>query len=406
MAARNAPQPAVTPTQSFFDVYDQYCSGTESPLAYHRWSAISTVASIIGRKLWLDFGFYRIYPNMMITLVGPPALKKTTAMSTARRVARELGLVNYSGDTVTQPKMVEDIHETQAEVVLPNNTTYKHSSYTIQLTELSLLLKANDENFPPFLIKMFDCDEDPYQYRTKNKNSYRLENYCINLLAGTTPQSIPMIFNEQMIGTGLTSRMIFVYADERQEMVPFPVFTDANRRALEDLKHRSCKIASLCGPASFSLDARDAYETWYVSRDQNTDDTSKAASYWSRKDVHVQKLMLVSAAARGSMVLEVSDLEWALGELDAIEPGMSFALAAVGSNKQNLPMQQVIYMLRKARDAGCTIESLRAATLNSLEHRQFVDMMQSLLEAGRIYSENVNGTSIWKLSRNNKHKKG
>src|SRR2546427_12238432 len=63
--------------------YMEYTKESESPDAYHVWTALSSLASVARRNIWLDQGIYLLYPNLYVALVGPPG---RTGKSTAIRM--------------------------------------------------------------------------------------------------------------------------------------------------------------------------------------------------------------------------------------------------------------------------------------------------------------------------------
>src|SRR5438309_523994 len=65
--------------------YLEYTKESESPDAYHVWTALSSIASVARRNVWLDQGIYLLYPNLYVALVGPPG---RTGKSTAIRMGR------------------------------------------------------------------------------------------------------------------------------------------------------------------------------------------------------------------------------------------------------------------------------------------------------------------------------
>lgn len=68
--------------EAFFDLYKQYTQGQESPESFHFWTAVGLVASVAGRSIWTDRGYYNLYPNHYIILVSKSALaRKSTAFA-------------------------------------------------------------------------------------------------------------------------------------------------------------------------------------------------------------------------------------------------------------------------------------------------------------------------------------
>ena len=55
----------------FMSSYFNYIGETESPLFYHRWCAISLLATMLGRDFTFNHGHFNINPNMYLMLKCP-----------------------------------------------------------------------------------------------------------------------------------------------------------------------------------------------------------------------------------------------------------------------------------------------------------------------------------------------
>ena len=60
--------------------YLEYTSEQESPQLFHLWVGMNVIASTLERRVWVDRGYYRLYPNLYVCLVGARArVRRTTA---------------------------------------------------------------------------------------------------------------------------------------------------------------------------------------------------------------------------------------------------------------------------------------------------------------------------------------
>jgi hypothetical protein len=66
---------------SWLQALSLYAEETEAPRQFWTWAGISTIASALQRKVWLPFGFEKLYPNLYVILVGPPASRKAAPIS-------------------------------------------------------------------------------------------------------------------------------------------------------------------------------------------------------------------------------------------------------------------------------------------------------------------------------------
>src|SRR5882724_3719471 len=70
---------SLVPKGGFFDRYLSYTEHSEAPLAYHLFCALVGIGVTVNRRVFFDMGYYRVFPNIGVILLGPSGIKKTTA---------------------------------------------------------------------------------------------------------------------------------------------------------------------------------------------------------------------------------------------------------------------------------------------------------------------------------------
>src|SRR6267378_5661198 len=63
--------------------YTFYNSGNECPESYHIWSCLATFSAILSRRIYIDRGYFKIFPNLYVCLVGDAGSGKNTARGIA-----------------------------------------------------------------------------------------------------------------------------------------------------------------------------------------------------------------------------------------------------------------------------------------------------------------------------------
>ena len=53
--------------------YTEYTSEQESPALFHLWVGTSVIASAMERRCYINRGYYTLYPNLYIVLIGESA---------------------------------------------------------------------------------------------------------------------------------------------------------------------------------------------------------------------------------------------------------------------------------------------------------------------------------------------
>lgn len=94
------------------------------------------------------------------------------------------------------------------------------SPLTLVASELGSLLNLQDKDMVNLLLELWDGKRS-YEKITKMSGNDTVEAPWINLIAATTPHWVADNMPQAMIGGGLTSRCIFVYAEKKEKYVAY-----------------------------------------------------------------------------------------------------------------------------------------------------------------------------------------
>ena len=198
---------------------------SEAPVAFNTWAAISVIGSVLKKRVWLNRGPYKIYPNQYIVLVSPPGIGKGAAIHPAIGFAKKIQppLANFMSDRITAPKIIEKLANGFTTVTVSNGIPMQgnEASCCLQATELATFLGSSDWMMT-FLCDAWDRGE--YEYDTKNKGTFNITGMCVSLLGACVPEFIQTINRDRAnaINGGFTARTIFVFAREKSKSIVWP----------------------------------------------------------------------------------------------------------------------------------------------------------------------------------------
>jgi hypothetical protein len=381
---------------SFLKHYRNYVSGTEAHPTYHTFAALVALSSIIGRRVWIDQGIFEVVPNLYVVLVGPSGNRKTSAMTPAKNLIRELGLP-FSAECVTKEKLVLDIYAAER-IVADMPDAYKkdfgiYSPMTCMVTELSEFLGAGGLGMINFLVTIYD--QRVYDIRTKNKGDTLIRGPYLSLLACTTPDWITIYLRQDVISGGFSRRAIFVLETAKSGRIAFPTITAEMDQAWKDLVAYSKLLLTVKGPFTWEPEAKQFYERWYMSLQIPTDPT--LAGYYESKHIQLLKIaMLLSLSEGTSLVLTKRDLEFGLELLGLAEVNMSRVFSGMGRNELNPIANKIILTIkaqgpvkRKVGDEEedvylCPEKQIRATFFREASKQEMDQIIAHLVEAGKI----------------------
>lgn len=339
--------------ENWLEGYMALVADSEPPDTYKKWVAISTVAACLQRKVYLNWGYVTFYPNMYIVLVGPPGrCRKGTAMGPGYHFLRELG-IKMAAESITREALIRELKTANASQTNPESgEIFLHSSLTVYSPELTVFLGYNNLALMSDLTDWYDC-RDRWTYRTKNMGTDDIVGVWVNLIGATTPDLIQSSMPLDAIGGGLTSRMIFVYEDNKGKVCANPFLDDGvaelRTKLLQDLE----QIMLMTGEFRVTKNFLEKWVDWYSVADQNPPfKDPRFAGYIERRPTHILKLsMLVNAMkATGNMILTEHDLDDAIALLSEVERKMTRTFGGVGEASSARVTNKVLEVLATVKE--------------------------------------------------------
>ena len=197
----------------WIDGYMDLTEGTEPPVSYRKWMAVSTIAACLRRKCYLKIGFLTFFPNMYIVLVGPTGVRKGTAMTPGYELLRSRG-IKLAAESITREALIKELRESTDNTTDEEGNPILHCSLTVFSPELTVFLGYSSLQLMSDLADWFDC-RDLWIYRTKGSGTEEITNLWVNLIGATTPELLRSTLPKDAIGGGLTGRMIFVFETKK-----------------------------------------------------------------------------------------------------------------------------------------------------------------------------------------------
>lgn len=375
-----------------------------SPQSYIDFGFTYIIAASLQRRVWCGPSHMPIFPNQYPILVGPPGLGKGLVIKQVEHILKYHPLQNpnapkvaNNGDaakiTYVDPHVTEAINaanyaqatngETHKSNKIPllipvaaNATTfealtralarstrrinymkydnklgkdilqiYTHCSLAFCLEEISSLFRKHQESVVNFIITAYDCGD--YESDTKTAGNDDIKRCCLNFFGGTTPTFMETTFNDKLLNDGFASRCWFIVEQKnRFDRITFPELSPEQEQARDDLIAHVLNLSKLYGKVEYEDDAWAYIKSWWEDdpdgrRASYVNKSPKLEYYYSRKNIHLQKLAMAGhfaedgrmnekGAPAGKITLAI--VKWAMGQLNAIEANMHLALNTEGTN--------------------------------------------------------------------------
>ncbi len=387
----------------FLQEYLTYVEDTESPRIFHIWTALSNISACLGRRCYFPFGVGDIYPNQYILLVGPPAVKKSTAIKIGQRLISETTGVRFAPDdtggarqglitAIENKQNDENIPDEEVDLALEqfdfgnlekigelkvnNSFEDKHHLYIVA-SEFNTFIGIRETPMLNFLGKLWDGED--FTYGLKKETSV-LKNGLLNLIGGTTPTNIAIAMPPAAIGGGFMSRLILVHADAKYKSVarPSPLNPEIGVRIKEVM---SWAYYTARGEFKETAEARKFLDSFYEVETRIND--ARFMYYCDRRHTHLIKLTMALTAGRMSQTITPDDISDAHAILSYTETNMTEALGEFGLSPLSAAKQKMLEFIRHCK-VPVTETILWAVMVKDMQKVDFLNSLNDLTNTRKI----------------------
>jgi hypothetical protein len=205
----------------------------------------------------------------------------------------------------------------------------------------------------------------------------------------TTPAWLKDNFTEAMVGGGLTSRIVFVYASEKRKFVAYPAdefpyaqFQEEGKKLVEDLNI----ISLLVGEYELTKEAKTWGKAWYEDHWRKRPEhmvSERYGGYIARKQTHIHKLAIVLAAAqRNELVIHQRDLEIANFMTTGLEVSMRTVFESIGVGDVSKLVSEILVYVRAYGEI--TQQALWRLMMPLMGPKEFEEASTAAIKAGYI----------------------
>ncbi len=381
--------------KNWLDSYVELQKNTEPAKLFDIWVAYSVIAAALRRKVKLRLGRLTYNTNLYIVLVAEPGVaRKTQAITYGTKFIKTIPEIIVGADSTTKEAMIDDVQKCGLDVeeLVIDGKPYHHSSLNIISGEFESFLGQKKENTKMLtaLTDLFDCKSE-WTSRTKHSGSNIIINPWLNLLSATTPDSLANSLPASAIGGGLTSRMLFIYADRKKKKIAIPKLTEKEKELKTLLTDDLYKISRMAGEYVLTPDCETKWIEWYDSYDEDESGAriceDKSFSGWySRKPTYIMKLAMIRAAACSSeLTIHWHHIEEAITAIAQVERIMGNAFKAIGKSEITAEVDTVYQIIKEAKVMH--ENKLMSIVWRDIDTQKLDHVVDTLMRSGKIKRE-------------------
>lgn len=387
--------------------YREYTAQSEAPEPFHLWTGMSVLSAALRRHVWINQGYYVVYPNLYVVLVAPPgACKKSVAINIGLRIARKVPGLNIESNKMTPASLIHTLNSgvitaTQAmkqaaktpqtpeekaleEKLIKAIKLKMECSAMLVSTEFSVMLGADStqNGMLALLTDLYDSPER-WSYKTMARGVEEIHNVFLSILAATTPDWLGNSIPADAIGGGFTSRILFCAQTQKRHDNPRPKLTqkeaDLEKRLVEDLT----RISEIKGEVVLTDAAEKFYDEWYRNRNRREIEDERFWGYLERKPDHLLKIAIIIAVSfSDDLVVDEIHFKMGLEMLNRLEQRMSDAFIGVGKASG----KDIVRIVKQIEEAGGRLDytELMRKNYRHLNSQELELVLATMAAAGMV----------------------
>lgn len=332
----------------WIDDFMTYTDGIPSPEIFRLWSAISTIAGALERRVWITTARNALFPNLFLMLVSPPAVGKTQAIMNTQDLWHAMKKLKVAPSSVTKASLIDAISSARQNIPLANGKgLIEYSSLQVASSEFGVLVPKYDMEFLSVLTDIYDCPRVYRETRRTLNKEIDIHKPQLNFIAGTQPGFLASLLPEEAWNQGFMSRVIMIYSAQPVRVSLFEAL-EPRQDLFKSLVERLVSMTKLYGGFLLDDDAKHELERWARTGMDPIPEHSKLQNYCGRRVLHILKLTMIAAISRsGELRITLEDVNRARDWLLSAEQTMPDVFREMTQRSDNQVIQELHFFMWK-----------------------------------------------------------
>lgn len=388
----------ISKTSSLFNLYFDYIRQTEPPVIYHRWSYLTTLGAIIGRKAFIHHGHFRIFPNLYVMLIGEPAARKSTSIKMVRKLLSGAGYSTFAAEKTSKEKFLIDLEGLEEVGEVDDNTRLdlktaenlwgageegSAKEVFIVADEFNEFAGPNNLDFYTTLGNLWDWDDlsQPFRQRFKTSKSVSIYQPTINILSGNTQELFARAFPPEAIGSGFLSRLLLIFGERSRRRITFPPPPDPELKIFITNFLQQLMIFEP-GEMKLSEGALVLLDDIYQHDDVFIKDV-RFKNYQNRRFTQLLKICLIISVAQFKKEIDENDVLFASTILCHAELLMPKAIGEFGKSKNSDVAHKIVTLIEGAMKP-VTQREIWAQVHKDINQQDLMAILNGLVAADKL----------------------
>lgn len=381
----------------------------EAPKSYFYWSALTTIAAVLGKDVWINRqGVYNLYPNVYTFLISKKSgLRKGIPIGVARKLSFLAGNIRVIDGQNSIQGVIKELTQIHT---LPNGNVLADAQCLLISGEFANFLLQDKDAAPlTFLTDIYDTQyyEDGFRKRLASQDTQELKNPCITGLFASNEIHFRDAVPDNAMRGGFLARCFCVYEDKRANINSLMSLTELEEEALveskipyADLVKYLKALETLQGPMRIDDPARKIYNDWYkdFTEREIEDDTGTLERIG---DTMLKAAMLIALSRSPEMVIRQKDVDEAIVKTtDCFRHLRKLTLGAKAPQAtKNETFKIVMSCLITAKNNTCSRRYLLTKGFGVYDVYDFDSVIEHMVQAGAIDVNKRHDDMYYKLKQ-------
>lgn len=265
-------------------------SGLESPNAYGFWAWTTILAASLRRQVYVDMGFFKIWPAMQTVIIGPSQrASKTTITDYIVDLARESGRIHILMDEGTQEGLKKQLtHLSDQE---------DEACGLIYVPEMSAMFGTKDYNADMVknLTDLFD-NRNSKKRVTITHGEQEIKNMAISALLNSNEKWLRESIPPSAFEGGFWARVLPIWCQGTDKIIPIPELVDPARPQAMVMALR--RTAFVKGVATLDKQAMEFYVEKYRQLKEIWPDDERIYPFWNKYPINMLRIAMLLSISR------------------------------------------------------------------------------------------------------------
>ena len=383
--------------ESWLDLVVDSMKENEAPSRYFWWSAAAVIASVVGKKIYLNRFHYKLYPNIYVMLISARSgLRKGIPISVAAGLLNE---VNCTRVVSGRNSIQGIIKELSTQRTLEGGTILSDAQGLLLSDEFSSFM-VQDPQALTILTGLHNTHEHQNGWKNTLKGSpvEVLKNPCVSLLGASNEVHFENVVKQIDLEGGFLGRTFVVYEEKRQRINPLTEAPE-NLVPMNELAKRLHEVKRLEGEFKWTPRTKQIYDAWYYKIAQ-IEYEDRTGSMDRLGDQALKVAMLISLSKNDSLELDELSLLQAIEKTEACMGGAKRVSLGSGNSEMAKATAKVIRELVKAPDRTIGRRELLRKVWPDIDAIALDRVIETLTQSGGVEAFRGRGKEgvVYKMS--------